>query len=921
MRPTKLIISAFGSYSGKTVLELDKLGTKGLYLITGDTGAGKTTIFDAISFALYGDASGTDRNSKMFRSKYADNETPTYVELTFVYGGKEYYVKRNPDYERLKARGDGFTVQGAGVELKLPDGRVITRITQADNAIKEILGLDKTQFSQISMIAQGDFRKLLKAETKERKELFQKLFHTEKYRDLQETLASELKSLIAQNGLIKNIINKYISDIECAVDDEKCALVQQAKQGLLPSEEIFVLLEYLTAADDRLLAEIKLKQDENAAESKKLSEFLGIMETVKKTKLALIKNKEDLKSLIPKCEELQKEYDTVAAKQAEIKTLTAQSTQIKLELELYETAEALAKKITDLTKAVDGNKKKIAQYKVDAEAIAKTIAEYEKELELYERVGEELLEIKALQKDIENREKQLKDIKTRFDELKKLRSNAESALSVYIEKSKELSVKQSEYDAKYKAYLDDQAGIIAENLHTGEPCPVCGSTEHPKPATKSTEAPTKADLEKLKKSVTKCSDELTAASEKSGQAKAELKEKEKTVLNLAKQLFGTEDIADLQSIIAEKAAELDAKKTVIATKLAEAERRSKRKAAIQTSLPLKKDAAKQATDALADCEKLGAQLAAEKDSASDRLAELKSKLKFACKKEAEDEVAKLEGKKTAIENSIASSRKKLDECKEKIATLNGAVKNAEESLKDVPEYDEEMLKKRQTELKAEADSFTEKSKIAYSRFNANKKISIEIEKKSKELAEVENKINTVKPLAETANGRLNSKEKIALETYVQMTYFDRIIERANIRLLKMSNSQYELKRRVGSNSGNSQSGLGLNVVDYYNGSERDANSLSGGEGFMASLCLALGLSDEIQCSAGGVQLDSMFVDEGFGSLDPETLEHTMNALADLAEGNRLIGIISHVEDLKAGIDKQIIVKKDRIGGSTATIVV
>ena len=219
MRPNKLIMSAFGPYAGRVELNLDKLGKSGLYLITGDTGAGKTTIFDAITYALFGEASGDNRETTMFRSKYADLDTPTLVELYFSYGDKEYYVKRNPEYERPRTRGDGVTTEKANAELKLPDGRIITKLKEVNNAIVEILGVDRNQFTQIAMIAQGDFLKLLLASTDERKKIFQKLFKTQNYYVLQEKLKSESGKLSHEYDEIKSSIEQYINGIACNEDN------------------------------------------------------------------------------------------------------------------------------------------------------------------------------------------------------------------------------------------------------------------------------------------------------------------------------------------------------------------------------------------------------------------------------------------------------------------------------------------------------------------------------------------------------------------------------------------------------------------------------------------------------------------------------------------------------------------------------
>ena len=271
MRPVKLTMSAFGPYAGKTTIEMSELGENGIYLITGDTGAGKTTIFDAITYALYGDASGANREASMFRSKYADNHTPTEVELTFTYVGKEYRIKRNPEYIRPKTRGEGFTIEKPSAELHYPDGRLVTSQKEVNKAIIDILGIEKEQFTQIAMIAQGDFLKLLLAETKERKKIFQRLFHTKKYALLQERLKEEAKSLGEAYEKVKGDIGRAIERIDCGEEDVRSIDVQKAKDGELLIEETILLLETILSEDRMRIGKLKEEQRGDDAEIEKIT--------------------------------------------------------------------------------------------------------------------------------------------------------------------------------------------------------------------------------------------------------------------------------------------------------------------------------------------------------------------------------------------------------------------------------------------------------------------------------------------------------------------------------------------------------------------------------------------------------------------------------------------------------------------------
>ena len=279
MRPIKLVMSAFGPYAGKTVLDMNLLGERGLYLITGDTGAGKTTIFDAIVFALYGEASGEYREASMFRSKYAAPETPTEVELTFVYGDEQYCVKRNPEYDRPKTKGEGVTTEKAGAILTYPDGRVITRLRDVNREIEEIIGLDRHQFTRIAMIAQGDFLKLLLAGTDERKKIFQKIFHTQPYYLLQERLKSESGKLGREYEALDASVRQYADGIVCSPDSALASRVEEAKEGRLPIHDTLSLLQQLIELDRAEELTVSQKEKELAQQLETLAALLTRAET------------------------------------------------------------------------------------------------------------------------------------------------------------------------------------------------------------------------------------------------------------------------------------------------------------------------------------------------------------------------------------------------------------------------------------------------------------------------------------------------------------------------------------------------------------------------------------------------------------------------------------------------------------------
>ena len=352
MRPIKLVMSAFGPYAGVTTLELDKLGTKGLYLITGDTGAGKTTIFDAITFALYGEASGDNRNADMFRSKYADPDTPTGVELTFEYNGKEYYVKRNPAYLRPKKRGGGFTSKAADAELHYPDGRVVAKLKDVNNAIVEIMGIDRNQFTRIAMIAQGDFLKLLLASTDERKKIFQKLFHTKNYWFLQESLKAQSSSLAKEYEKASDSINQYIGGILCEDDNPLSVSVCKAMNGEMTAEDVTELLDKLIKEDADAKEEFTGEIDKKEQKIKELTAQIAKAEEQKKAEASLKKSEEKLIEVTEKLNEAKAAMEAANEKKPQITALGEKISALKNELPLYDELEAKKKNLDAIIKSI-----------------------------------------------------------------------------------------------------------------------------------------------------------------------------------------------------------------------------------------------------------------------------------------------------------------------------------------------------------------------------------------------------------------------------------------------------------------------------------------------------------------------------------------------------------------------------------------
>lgn len=919
MRPIKLVISAFGPYAEKTIFDLEKLGTSGLYLITGDTGAGKTTIFDAITFALYGEASGNNREVNMLRSKYASPETPTEVELTFQYAGKEYYIKRNPDYDRPKVKGEGFTAKKANAELYYPDGRVITKQKEVNKAIVDIMGIDRNQFAQIAMIAQGDFLKLLLASTEDRKKIFQKIFRTHCYNTLQLRLKEKSSALGREYSGLSASIKQYIDGICCDEDDVLKIEIEKAKDEQIPLETVIELLEKLIRQDEETEENSKKEIETIEKELIKITTNLAKAEEWKKSEESIRTTTEKLKAEEATLTDLKTALDKENARQTEAKTIGESIAEIKAALPDYDEYEHKKKALALISENIEKTEKTLNEYKDKLVQLKDEIDKLKNEQKSLNKAGEEKASLIAKKDSAKKQQASLNELKNNLNVLNELRMQLFQAQEIYKEKSKKAEKLRAIYEEKNKAYLDEQAGILAETLKEGKPCPVCGSIQHPCIAHKSEKAPTKVQLDEYKKAAEQAESDVSALSIDAGKIKGALEEKENYVLKNACELISVNRLEDISRELYIKEKDIDGLLYDLDKDIKAAESRVYRKAELDKVIPKKETIQQRLADEISVFEVQISSQNTEKRVLKERIDILTDKLNFPSKKAAESYVEELMKKKQSIEDTLKNAVSAVEVCDKKIAGLKAAIEEAQKNSQGQTIVDVEAEKEQQSILNSKKIKLNDEKQIVSTRLASNRTALNNIRSKAEEISAVETKWKWIKSLSDTANGNLSGKEKIMLETYVQMSYFDRIIARANTRFMLMSSGQYELKRRRTAENNRSQSGLELDVIDHYNGSERSVKTLSGGESFKASLSLALGLSDEIQSSAGGIKLDTMFVDEGFGSLDEESLHQAINALAGLTEGNRLVGIISHVSELKEKIDKQIVVTKQKSGGSTVSL--
>lgn len=1112
MRPIRLIVSAFGPYAGRVELNMDMLGESGLYLITGDTGAGKTSIFDAITFALYGEASGNDREPEMLRSKYAEPGTPTRVELTFAYGGKTYTICRNPEYERPARRGEGTTIQRADALLICPDGGRITRIKDVNQAVRDILGVDRTQFSQIAMIAQGDFRELLRADTRDRQAVFREIFKTRYYQRLQDALKEESKKLREACENARASVAQYQEGILWEEDDALWPEVEKARTGALPFGETPKLVERLLHQDRELDENLQKEKDGIRLKLEELSAALGKAAEFQKLEEELFqarKQLEEKKTALEQCRlRMEEEHDRRPEReflQREIAALEAEMPRYGKWQELmqeYEHAreqlkqeneirQELIKREEDLGKAAAqlkeeerslenageqrerlrnekeqaGREKEalealraaVLNHKGCRERLAKarqTLEEFQQEKDRQALEQKELEEqIRSLREALrtlepvearrekliyrqereKERHRELLALEESLEEYGRLCRRWEEAREAYG-KAQEKADRQGErYRAQNKAFLDEQAGILADTLTEGHPCPVCGSLSHPSPAVKSVQAPSEAELEAQKKryehaqaaagdASAAAAGHKAAAEAKGAEAAGRLeeltgmtdpKQAEGAVLEaldqvrqsleetkrqleeaerglsekreLSERLQAGEDRlaafakerGKLESRLVQAAGEHDILKGKAETEqeslviriqecmtqnlwkepseteeeckedsdllekakqqiplqihgrenrinslealIRQEEERISRRTQLGKMIRETENRIRETGDQLTACRERIAGAETRRAQTGEQLVVLEAELKYTSRQEAEEARREMLQQGSKLEESLKKAEKDFGDTEKETAQLSGRISQLEKQLEHSRRMDLVSLKAEKQKLEESEKALADRQKAVHIRLSANGAVLENIRSRGESLEELEQKWTWVRGLSDTANGNLAGKDRIMLETYIQMAYFDRIIRRANLRFMVMSGGQYELKRRREADGGRSQSGLELDVIDHYNGTERSVKTLSGGESFKAALSLALGLSDEIQASAGGIRMDTMFVDEGFGSLDEDSLRQAIQALAGLSEGNRLVGIISHVGELKERMDKQIVVTKEKSGGSRVEI--
>lgn len=932
MRPLKLVMSAFGPYAGEETIDFEKMGSRGLYLITGDTGSGKTTVFDALSFALFGESSGGNREPAMLRSRFAEARTKTFVELTFLYKGREYTVKRNPEYLRPKDRGEGETAERADAVLFLPGGGITEGVKNVNEKITELLGVNKEQFSHIAMIAQGEFLKLLLADTKKRSEIFREIFGTKKYQALQDALKSRSGKLHDEYNEISRSIGQYLEGIRCPKEHVYYEEFEKmkAEKKFASNNRLREMLEELCEDLQEQAKELEKALKKIEKEIKQNSHYLGIYKTVKQGEEELRKMEGQREKYIQKLSECRELLAKQEEGEPERKALSEEITIKKEKLKDFGELDKLAKEHKEKEKQLQVSKKEIGKEEKAIEKLELGKASGQEQKALLGNPLEKYAKAEGERERFQGLLEAFEEYKRNCEQIAALQKE-EAALQRKYQKAAENWEKKLSYANELeRAFLDGQAGVLAAKLVQGEPCPVCGSIEHPHPALSHEEIPGQEEVEQAREEGEAGRKEAAALSEQVKETAGSRKTLEKKGKDSEEKLLKVWR-ENMELPFEEKKAEKAIKERISRAEeeLKEAETQREKLRKLEESLPKMEQELKEKGSLL---QKLKEQTAKEEEkvrSLREQIEGMREKLGFSGKKEAEAHVKELEKNLAAMTRAYENVKKETEESEKALLKAETSIKTLEKSIKkagkEMGEEDGEALLAEQERLAGEKAQITAKRQEAGRMWDADDSVRKSVASQLDRLEETGAKWQMVKALHNTASGSIAGKDKVMLETYVQMAYFDRIIDRANVHLMKMTDGRYDLLRSKEAGNQKSQSGLELNVADHYymtkDGGSRSVKSLSGGESFLAALSLALGMSEEVSANAGGIETDALFVDEGFGTLDESALDRAVSALQELSNANRVVGIISHVPELKNRIERQIVIKKTKGKGSGTELVV
>lgn len=1040
MKPIKIVMSAFSPYASRTELDFDGFRGQGLVLITGDTGAGKTTIFDAIAFALYGEASGSTRTVDTLRSDFAESSVKTYVELTFLHKNKVYSVMRNPRYERPKKSGDGFTTETADAVLQLPGGDLVTGYREVTLKIVDLLGLTYRQFKQIAMIAQGEFLQLLLADSKDRGEIFRRVFNTELYQIAQRLLKDNEREAKKRCDSIEQSILQYVLGIVCSESEQGQRLHAKIDFSTIHnSGEILSELRAMIIEDTSLRGSFKHQIDKldkalamqiaEIVQAKYINQSFTDLEAAQEKQTELLKHFEENKRLKKMLQDAEKALYVVSPLE------DAYSRELEIERKLVQSISDLSGKIQSLEKELETaqaayqletlkepEREKLASY---IDRLTKELSQYDladrlsmeqqrlttkhtEVLAVLETLRQQKADIIEQRKNFNEELERLHDIEIRassceqegkqivaaqsgliglqdlFAKCMGLQKESDKLQRQFTEFQNAFETVNNTYAVKEIAFFREQAGLLAATLNEGEPCPVCGSKLHPNKAMPSADAPSETELKGLKEKMELARQNLQKASEQTANRLTEAKLIQEQLECTSEGYFPETEkdqlLIQLPDLIGTAFADYLQRKNENNTQALELEKQINRKKQCKEQLSALELDLQTNEESCIQHEQQKNTVASELAAKTGELKALSASLEYNDRKQATAAIAgwqnNLNSLKTALKqteeayhsfiNTLEANKTLLVDQKERLANTEQAKQQTLEVYKDkllecnfldedayhdalitekeinnlrinLEKYqnevkiierdllrlsketenkqkqDVEQLEVERKKLELEKLRLDESIQVFTSRLVINESIAKALDKAISDAALYHQEYMLISNLSKTANGELAGKQKLAFEQYVQASYFNQILIKANKRLKGMTNGRFELFRREDALDLRSQTGLEIDVLDHYTGRGRSVKSLSGGESFKASLSLALGLSDVIQSYAGGVEIDTLFIDEGFGALDTESLDQAIQTLAGLTAGNRLIGIISHVSELKERIERQIVIQKSSSG--------
>ncbi|OPL08841.1 MAG: hypothetical protein AVO33_07950 [delta proteobacterium ML8_F1] len=771
------------------------------------------------------------------------------------------------------------------------------------------------------MIAQGDFLKLLLAPTEDRKKIFQQIFKTRPYALLQDKLKEESSSLGRQVEDLRSSLRQYIQGIQGREEDIPDPDLQRAAEGSLPFAETLEVIAGLIEKDSTQLKVLEEAGKTLEEELTRISTDLGKAGEIEKNRLKLLNYQEELENLLPRKVAAKEALNQARAQKPEIEALSEKLILLREGLKDYEELESLKQKRHARTREKEVLEKNLKTWQDELKTLKKVLDSGKEELNSLQETPLDLEKLNRQSRELGESKAALEAFDGSVKAFNQAREGLADNREAYRKSAAEASLLEGAYKLRNQAFLDAQAGILARELRPGEKCPVCGATHHPLPASLPESVPEKKVLDREKKALEAVQKEVQRLSVETGKLDGQLKNREEQLKKEAGVLLGNGELEGIHLRIQEMLDDKAASSEKILQQLRVQKEKALRLDELKQALPERENTFRDLEGKITEGRVSFAALETAIQGDGQRMENLLKTLKHGSKEEADKEIQSVKGKIDLFQEELGKSEEAYKALHDRTENLNGSIASLARGLEEVAALDAAALGEALTEQKGKIARHKDVHARVSSRLDRNRDLQGHILEKGETLKALEKRLVWVKALAATANGNLSGKEKIMLETYVQMTYFDRILARANTRFMVMTGGQYELKRRLEADNYRSQSGLELDVIDHYNGSERSVKTLSGGESFKAALSLALGLSDEIQSSAGGIRLDSMFVDEGFGSLDEDSLQQAMKALGDLTEGRRLVGIISHVAELKEKIDKQILVKKEKTGGSRVEIIV